>query len=167
MLNGRGPDGSRNETVSKLWGLTRTTPGAIAASAMLVRENTSPATISNHSLLTFKLQGRWALSKDEYLQMKGTATGIDWHLEYECYLQYLHKGLRQHKASVINIFRVWDKTLFPHTDNSLSGRRVHFTTTMEATRDALDALNADAEDLGENDGDERESHTGSDDDHSA
>lgn len=36
MINGRGADGPRNETVSRLWGLTRTTPGSIAASAMLV-----------------------------------------------------------------------------------------------------------------------------------
>jgi hypothetical protein len=101
-----------------------------------------------------RLQARWALSKDDYLQSKGTTTGINWHLEYESYLQYLLKGLRQRKASVVNIFRVWDKTLFPHTSDSLSRKSMHITTTVEATRDALDALNADGvddEDPGEND----------------
>lgn len=58
------------------------------------------------------------------------------------------KGLRQRKTSVINIFRVWDRTLFPHTSKSLSGKSMQITTTVEATRDALDALNADNEDLG-------------------
>lgn len=101
-------------------------------------------------------QARWALSKDDCLQSKGTATGINWHLEYECYLQYLVKGLRQRKISVINIFRVWDKTLFPHTSKSLSGKSMQITTTVEATRDALDALNADNEDLGGDESDFRD-----------
>jgi hypothetical protein len=74
------------------------------------------------------------LSKDDYLQSKGTATGINWHLEYESYLQYLLKGLQQRKASVMNIFRVWDKTLFPHTSNSLSGKSMHITTTVDFSR---------------------------------
>ena len=107
-----------------------------------------------------------ALSKDDCLQSKGTATGINWHLEYESYLQYLLKGLRQRKASIVNIFRVWNKTLFPHTNESLSRKSMHITTTVEATRDALDALNADDEDngdLGETDNRSGEASVGSDD----
>jgi len=100
-------------------------------------------------------QARWALSKDEFLQERGLNTGIDWHAELESYFQYLLQGLQQHKASVLNIFRVWDETFFPITNTSLSGRRDQISNNERSTRDALDALNADKEDLGDN---ENEGH---------
>jgi hypothetical protein len=61
------------------------------------------------------------------------------------------QGLQQHKASVLNIFRVWDETFFPNTDTSLSGKRHggQDSNNEQSTKDALDALNADEEDLGE------------------
>lgn len=68
---------------------------------------------------------------------------------------YLLQGLQQRKASVLNIFRVWDETFFPMTNTSLSGCRDQISNNERSTRDALDALNADKEDLGD---DENEGH---------
>jgi hypothetical protein len=100
--------------------------------------------------LLISIQGRWALSRDEYLQERGLSTGINWLSDFECYLKYLLQGLQQHKASVLNIFRVWDETFFPNADTSLSGKRGQdLANNEQSTRDALDALNADVEDLGE------------------
>ena len=66
--------------------------------------------------------------------------GIDWFWEFEIYLEYLIKGLHQHKASVWCIFTVWDEALFPDMTNSLTGGR---GASGEDVREALDALNAD------------------------
>ena len=97
-------------------------------------------------------QARWCLSQDDFLQECGLETGIHWHDKFDSYLQYLLQGLQQRKASVLNIFHVWDQTFFAGTDSSL-GRHGQFSDNKQATRDALDALNADEEDLGEGDRD--------------
>jgi hypothetical protein len=130
----------------KLWGLTHITPGAIAASAMLVRRHHR---LRYDGLLTNR-QSRWAPSQDDFLQDRGLNTGIKWHSEFESYLKYLLQGLQQHKASVLNIFRVWDDMFFPNTDTSLAGNHAPGSNNEQSTRDALDALNADKEDLGDN-----------------
>jgi hypothetical protein len=64
-------------------------------------------------------QAHWGLSQDDFSQECGLETGIYWHEEFDCHLQYLLQGLQQKKASVLNIFRVWDKTFFAGTDSSL------------------------------------------------
>jgi hypothetical protein len=84
------------------------------------------------------------------LQECGISTGIDWMTEFECYLQYLLQGLQQRKVSVLNIFRIWDGIFFPNTDTSLSGNRSQGSNSEKSTRNALDALNVDEEDLGDN-----------------
>jgi hypothetical protein len=61
----------------------------------------------------------------------------------ESYLQYLIVGVRERKASVLNIFRLWDKVLFPGTTTSLAGKQTQITNNEESTRDALAALKAD------------------------
>ncbi|KAJ7270549.1 hypothetical protein C8J57DRAFT_1508579 [Mycena rebaudengoi] len=91
--------GSHNQTVYHLWGLNKTTPGAIAACAVLAI---------------------WTLSADEQLQTKGAITGIDWLARFEFYLKYLTIGLEERRASVINIFKVWDTKFFPDSDASMA-----------------------------------------------
>lgn len=88
-------------------------------------------------------QARWALSRDEQLQTRGSSTGIAWFQEFEIYLEYLIKGLHQRKASVQRIFKVWDETLFPETISSLAGGKAAQGSRGEDVRAALDALNAD------------------------
>jgi hypothetical protein len=135
----------------KLWSLKNTTPGAIAACAMLVRICIFHALfLADHDHTNE--QARWGLSQDDFLQERGLETGIHWHEEFDSYLQYLLQGLQQKKTSVLNIFRVWDQTFFAGTDSSL-GRHGQFSNNKQSTRDALDALNADEEDLGDGDGD--------------
>jgi len=84
------------------------------------------------------------------LQEHGLNTGTKWHSEFESYLKYLLQGLQQHKVSVLNIFRTWDNKFFPNTETSLAGQCREGSNNEQSTRDALDALNADEEDLGDN-----------------
>jgi hypothetical protein len=84
------------------------------------------------------------------LQERGLNTGIWWQNEFESYLKYLLQGLQKHKASVLNIFRIWDETFFAGTNASLGGRHDQISNNEQATQDAFDALNADEEELGDN-----------------
>ncbi|KZT29210.1 hypothetical protein NEOLEDRAFT_1057477 [Neolentinus lepideus HHB14362 ss-1] len=122
-------------------GLKNTTPGAIAATAV---------------------SARWALSADEKFQSRGAITGINYKAAFEEYLHYLMTGLWNKKASVMNIFRVWDTTLFPNTGSSL----VHMQEdrSHDEFRSALEALDADEQELsGEEDNDpEDEANHGED-----
>jgi hypothetical protein len=86
---------------------------------------------------------------DEKLQKTGTATRIEWFSDFECYLKYLLQGLRHRKASVLNIFKVWDDTLFPNTTDSLSGKPSQAITNEVSTRDVLALLSADSDVLEE------------------
>jgi hypothetical protein len=62
-------------------------------------------------------------------------------------LKYLLKGLHDRKQSVLNIFRVWDKFIFPHTSSSLSGRPTQADANNISTRDVLALLNADVTEI--------------------
>ena len=51
------------------------------------------------------------------------------------------------KASVLHIFQVWDKALFPHGEKSLGSKStVTVFSTESSTRDVLSALAADETD---------------------
>ncbi|KAJ7190440.1 hypothetical protein GGX14DRAFT_382155, partial [Mycena pura] len=63
----------------------------------------------------------WALSADVELKPAGQQTGISWQETQEHLVVYLTNGLRKRMRSVIDIFRVWDEELFPHTETSLGG----------------------------------------------
>ena len=48
------------------------------------------------------------------------------------------------KASVLHIFQVWDKTLFPHGEKSLGSKStITISSTESSTRDILAVLAAD------------------------
>jgi hypothetical protein len=148
-LNQGLPIGTRNETMYKLWGLNHTTPGAIAGSAVLVHVSVFPL---RFEMMLKSVQARWALSQDDYLQERGVSTGINWLSKFESYLNYLLQGLHQHKASVLNIFQVWDETFFPNANTSLAGKCGQSSNNEESMRNALEAWNADEEDLGNSEG---------------
>ncbi|KAJ7215966.1 hypothetical protein GGX14DRAFT_391637 [Mycena pura] len=78
--------------------------------------HTTPGLAANASMLTL-----WALSADVELKPAGQQTGISWQETQEHLVVYLTNGLRKRMRSVIDIFRVWDEELFPHTETSLGG----------------------------------------------
>ena len=90
---------------------------------------------------------KWALSQDNHCQETGTQTGIGWLAQFEAYLAYPEVGLVESKASVLHIFQVWDKTLFPHSEKNLGSKStVTVSSTESSTRDVLAALATDETD---------------------
>ncbi|KAG2133691.1 hypothetical protein DEU56DRAFT_757041 [Suillus clintonianus] len=124
MSAGEGSVASRNsETLDVKWGLDHTTPGMIAAGAVLVR---------------------WAASVDTLLTVQGSQSGIRWKEDFEGYLQYLFNGLRLRKASVLNVFRQWDKVLFPSSSSGFGGRQAR-SDRCAKMKSVMDALEGDDE----------------------
>jgi hypothetical protein len=91
----------------------------------------------------FVSKAHWALSADECLQECGATTGINYMNDYEEYLKILLTGLRGRKKSIINVFREWDRIIFPNSDLSL----VKNTSTMSSAglKKAMDMLDEDSE----------------------
>ncbi|KAJ6495001.1 hypothetical protein DFH09DRAFT_1103839 [Mycena vulgaris] len=112
------------ETNDQIWGLQHTTPGAIATSAIAA-------------------SARFGLSADDSLRENGTVTGINWAADHELYVKYLTTGLEKRKASVFNIFRVWDDIFFPGRGAGLGGRADNGEGG--SVVDVMAALNADAD----------------------
>jgi len=105
----------KTDTMARKHGIRHTTPGAIAASAVLV-------CVPCHSIYIHDLQvsqSRWALSSDDFLQNVGTNTGINYGKDFEEYLEVLMTGLRKKKRSILNVFKEWDQVIFPNSDSSL------------------------------------------------
>ncbi|KAJ7710606.1 hypothetical protein B0H17DRAFT_893343, partial [Mycena rosella] len=105
------------ETNDQIWGLQHTTPGDIAA--------------------------RFGLSADDSLRENSTVTGINWAADHELYVKYLTTGLEKRKASVSNIFRVWDDIFFPGRGAGLGGRVDDGGG--DSVTGVMAALNADAD----------------------
>ncbi|KII82986.1 hypothetical protein PLICRDRAFT_33148 [Plicaturopsis crispa FD-325 SS-3] len=92
MISGGPPTADRkNKSTGELWGLTHTTPGAIAILSVYDANETLKC-------LRGRRKARWALSMDTCLQEIGGETGIDWQADFEMYLSWLVKGLRNNKA---------------------------------------------------------------------
>ena len=49
----------------------------------------------------------------------GTNTGINYGKDFEAYLETLTTGLRMKKRSILEVFRQWDRVIFPNSDSSL------------------------------------------------
>jgi hypothetical protein len=73
----------------------------------------------------------------------GTNTGINYGKDFEEYLEILMKGLRRKKKSVLNIFREWDRVLFPNSDSSLVTGVGQDQNTSNGLKTALEMLEAD------------------------
>ncbi|EGO31126.1 hypothetical protein SERLADRAFT_405025 [Serpula lacrymans var. lacrymans S7.9] len=128
-----------NETMDLKWGLNHTTPGMVAASAVLAR---------------------WALSPDECLKEKGNESGIRWHDDFDNYLEYLLSGLQKQKKSVLNIFREWDQVLFPNTSHGLAGQLSN-TDRDQLMQSVMAALNHDEDGYEQPEGHNSHSERGS------
>ncbi|EGO28575.1 hypothetical protein SERLADRAFT_406065 [Serpula lacrymans var. lacrymans S7.9] len=128
-----------NETMDLKWGLNHTTPGMVAASAVLAC---------------------WALSPDECLKEKGNESGIRWHDDFDNYLEYLLSGLQKQKKSVLNIFREWDQVLFPNTSHGLAGQLSN-TDRDQLMQSVMAALNHDEDGYEQPEGHNSHSERGS------
>ncbi|KIJ37929.1 hypothetical protein M422DRAFT_259549 [Sphaerobolus stellatus SS14] len=73
------------------WSVRNITPGAIAASAVLAR---------------------FAASTDAAFQPVGKTINIEYQHDFEYYLKYFHKGLRNKAPSVLDIFKQWDTVFY-------------------------------------------------------
>ncbi|KAE9391123.1 hypothetical protein BT96DRAFT_754528, partial [Gymnopus androsaceus JB14] len=104
----------RGEVLSDKWGLTHTTPGAIACSA-----------------------ARFALSPDDHFKAKSGS--FNWEEDFNNYLKFLKSGLLQQRSFVLNIFCTWDSIFFPDTNNSLGGplQNEHHTLADESSKAAM------------------------------
>ncbi|KAJ7711786.1 hypothetical protein B0H14DRAFT_3524321 [Mycena olivaceomarginata] len=120
------PTQATGKCVAQLWGLHHSTPGSIAACAILAR---------------------WAVSADIELTPRGAETGINWQAALEKYIKYLQNGLDKRKASILRIFREWDEIFFPDTDSSLGANGNGGGDAEKQMQDAMDLLNADEEEV--------------------
>lgn len=73
----------------------------------------------------------------------GTNTGINYGKDFEEYLEILMKGLQKKKKSVLNVFREWDRVIFPNSDSSLVGGVGQDQHASSGLKTALDMLEAD------------------------
>lgn len=58
----------------------------------------------------------------------GTNTGINYGKDFEAYLETLMMGLRMKKKTIMEVFRQWDRVVFPNSESSLV-RQDHDMTT--------------------------------------
>ena len=72
-----------------------------------------------------------------------TTPAFNYGKDFEEYLEILMKGLRKKKKSVLNVFREWDRVIFPNSDSSLVGGARQDQNTSSGLKTALDMLEAD------------------------
>ncbi|KAJ7906928.1 hypothetical protein B0H13DRAFT_2332977 [Mycena leptocephala] len=85
-----------------------------------------------------------------FTSRKRPGNRINWAADYELYLTYLTTGLKKRKASVLKIFRVWDDIFFPGRSDASARAEDNGSSTV----DAMDLLNADAEEGPEDGGED-------------
>jgi len=51
----------------------------------------------------------------------GTNTGINYGKDFNEYLEILLTGLRKKKRSILNVFRQWNRVIFPNSDSGMAG----------------------------------------------
>ncbi|EPQ53800.1 hypothetical protein GLOTRDRAFT_139897 [Gloeophyllum trabeum ATCC 11539] len=120
-MTGR-PSAPTTDSMEQIHGISHTTPGAIAACAVLAR---------------------WALSADDQLKAVGIQTGINWSADFQQYLRLLMTGLRKKKSSTLGLFRAWDEAIFPHSDTSLAKGTHPERSSEDDLNRALELLEAD------------------------
>jgi hypothetical protein len=76
----------------------------------------------------------------------GTNTGINYGKDFEAYLEILTTGLRKKKKSILDVFREWDRAVFPNSDSSLV--RQDQDTTSSGLQTMMMGLDDDVEEEG-------------------
>ncbi|KAK7013413.1 hypothetical protein R3P38DRAFT_3575753 [Favolaschia claudopus] len=101
--------------------------------------HTKPGAIAGAAVLAI-----WALSGDTSLRSRGDSTGINYEDRFDMYLEILLSGLRTKSKSILNVFREWDRIVFPDAEYSLGGGESDGPSDGGNQR-ALDALRDEAE----------------------
>ncbi|KAJ7822281.1 hypothetical protein B0H14DRAFT_2291001, partial [Mycena olivaceomarginata] len=79
-------------------------------------DHTEPGAIAGSAVLAI-----WALSADTCLRSRGDHTNIDYDALFDQYLEILTLGLREKSRSILNVFKEWDRIIFPNSEFSLGG----------------------------------------------
>jgi hypothetical protein len=85
------------------------------------------------------LQAIWALSSDTCLWSRGDHTNIDYDALFDQYLEILTVGFREKNRSILNVFKEWDRIIFPNSESSLGGGNAHYSPGDGGNQRALDA----------------------------
>lgn len=75
----------------------------------------------------------------------GPNTGINYLRDFEEYLEILVTGLQKRKKSVLNVFREWEKVIFPNSDSSFVGEAQGTTSGLKTAMEMLDADESESE----------------------
>ncbi len=79
-------------------------------------------------------------------QSVGSNTGINYLSNYEEYVSLLNTGLRRKKKATLNIFKEWDRLVFPNTGTSLvGGSQLQESAGMKKAMALLDADESEVE----------------------
>ncbi|KAJ7114379.1 hypothetical protein C8R44DRAFT_630086, partial [Mycena epipterygia] len=111
----------RSDNMERIHAMNRTEPGAIAGSAVLAI---------------------WALSADTCLRDRGDKTNIDYDALFDQYLEILLEGLRAKSRSIINVFKEWDRIVFPNAESGHGGK-TRSDPSNSGNQRALEALRAE------------------------
>jgi len=76
----------------------------------------------------------------------GTNTGINYGKDFDEYLEILLTGLHKKKHSILNVFREWDRVIFPNLD---SGMVAHNQDTGGSLKRAMMMLDDDEDEQDE------------------
>ncbi|KAJ7851280.1 hypothetical protein B0H14DRAFT_2355356 [Mycena olivaceomarginata] len=113
-----------SDNMERIFAIDHIEPGAIAGSAVLAI---------------------WALSADTCLRSRGDHTNIDYDALFDQYLEILTLGLREKSRSILNVFKEWDRIIFPNSEFSLGGGNAHNSPSDGGNQRALDAMRAEKE----------------------
>jgi hypothetical protein len=58
-------------------------------------------------------------------------------------------GLRKKKKSILNVFREWDRVIFPHSDSSLVGQNQNISSGLKTAMDMQDDDEVEEDELGD------------------
>ena len=79
-------------------------------------------------------------------QSVGSSTGINYLSDYEEYVNLLNTGLRRKKKATLNVFKEWDRQVFPNTGTSLvGGSQLQESAGMKKAMALLDADESEVE----------------------
>ncbi|KAJ7092945.1 hypothetical protein B0H15DRAFT_776958 [Mycena belliarum] len=110
------------ETMEQIFGMDHTEPGAIAGSAVLAI---------------------WTLSGDTKLRERGDKTNIDYNTLFDQYLEILTVGLRDKSRSILNVFREWDRAIFPASESGYGRSQADRGSNDSGNQRAMEALRAE------------------------
>ncbi|KAJ7897612.1 hypothetical protein B0H14DRAFT_2557612 [Mycena olivaceomarginata] len=118
--------------------------GPTSATAMLQQHRAgSDVAISVQS--SDNMERHWALSADTCLRSRGDHTNIDYDTLFDQYLEILTLGLCEKSRSILNVFKEWDRIIFPNSEFSLGGGNAHNSPGDGGNQRALDAMRAEKE----------------------